>query len=149
MISLTRLNGERIALNPDLIERVETTPDSVLTLTNGTKYVISESLDELVEKIQYFRAAILAISRQMSEDPDANARFRLHLVRDPAEPASERGASERAGSERTGSEGGVSEASAGERDSAASGGESAASKEKSSRVEPGEGTHYDHPSFAR
>lgn len=87
MISLTRLNGERIAVNPDLIERAEATPDTVLTLTNGTKYVVSESLDELSERIQYFRAATLAIARDMSPDPEASARFRLHLVRDDPLPA--------------------------------------------------------------
>jgi flagellar protein FlbD len=66
MISLTRLNGERIALNPELIERAEETPDTVLTLVNGTKYVVHESLDEVVELFRLHRAAILALSNDLT-----------------------------------------------------------------------------------
>jgi flagellar protein FlbD len=88
MISLTRLNGERIAVNPDLIERAEETPDTVLTLTNGTRYVVTESIEELAEKIQCFRAGTLAIARELAEDPEATANFRLHLVRG-ADPSSD------------------------------------------------------------
>ncbi len=42
MIKLTRLNGKQFWLNEDLIETLEETPDVVLTLTNGHKYVVSE-----------------------------------------------------------------------------------------------------------
>ena len=41
MILLTRLNGEQIVINADLIERAEATPDTVLTLTSGTRYVVA------------------------------------------------------------------------------------------------------------
>lgn len=85
MISLTRLNGERIAVNPDLIERAEQTPDTVLTLTNGTKYVVHETIEELVERIQLFRATITAMAQRMASDPEAFEHFHLHLVRDTAE----------------------------------------------------------------
>ena len=40
MITVTRLNGPAFALNPDLIERIETTPDTVITLVDGAKYVV-------------------------------------------------------------------------------------------------------------
>jgi len=40
MILLSRLNGQQIALNADLIERAEATPDTVLTLVDGTKHVV-------------------------------------------------------------------------------------------------------------
>ena len=40
MIRVTRLNGERFALNPDLIERVEGHPDTVAFLVDGTKYIV-------------------------------------------------------------------------------------------------------------
>ena len=46
MIRVTRLNGERFALNPDLIERVEGHPDTVAFLVDGTKYVVKESVDD-------------------------------------------------------------------------------------------------------
>ena len=47
MIRLTRLNGTELALNPDLIHRAEETPDTVLTLIDGSRYVVVEPLDEL------------------------------------------------------------------------------------------------------
>ncbi|HHT63655.1 MAG: flagellar FlbD family protein [Bacillota bacterium] len=51
MIYLTRLNGKQLVLNSDLIEIMEDTPDTVLTLTNERKYVVRESLDEIIERI--------------------------------------------------------------------------------------------------
>ena len=65
MISVTRLNGERFALNPDLIERVEAHPDTVAFLVDGTKYVVKESVDEVLREIREFRAGILATSYEM------------------------------------------------------------------------------------
>ena len=44
MITLTRLSGSVFALNSDLIERVDSTPDTVITLVDGTKYVVLEDL---------------------------------------------------------------------------------------------------------
>ena len=50
MIALTHFgSGNRIALNVDLIEKIEETPDTVITLTNGTRYLVQESLDEIIE----------------------------------------------------------------------------------------------------
>ena len=65
MIRVTRLNGERFALNPDLIERVEGHPDTVAFLVDGTKYVVRESVDEVLQEIREYRAAILATSYEM------------------------------------------------------------------------------------
>ncbi|MGN6608560.1 MAG: flagellar FlbD family protein [Jatrophihabitans sp.] len=59
MVHLTRLGGPVFALNPDLIERAEATPDTVVTLVNGSKYVIRESLEELTELITAFRARVI------------------------------------------------------------------------------------------
>ena len=71
MIPLTRLNGEQVAINPDRIERADITPDVVLTMTDGSKFVIAESLDELIDRIRLFRASILALShRLVFEDGD-------------------------------------------------------------------------------
>ncbi len=60
MIVLTRLNGPGFALNPDLIERAESTPDTVLTLVDGTKYVVVEGLGEVIARIRWFRASVIA-----------------------------------------------------------------------------------------
>ena len=65
MISVTRLNGERFALNPDLIERVEAHPDTVAFLIDGTKYVVKETVDEMLTEIREYRAGILATSYEM------------------------------------------------------------------------------------
>jgi flagellar protein FlbD len=48
-------------LNADLIEHIETTPDTVVSLTNGQKFVVLESADEIVSKVIQFRREILAI----------------------------------------------------------------------------------------
>jgi flagellar protein FlbD len=65
VIRVTRLNGERFALNPDLIERVEGHPDTVAFLVDGTKYVVKESVDEVLLEIREYRAGILATSYEM------------------------------------------------------------------------------------
>src|ERR1700735_854739 len=70
MIILTRFHsGERFGVNPDLIERVEETPDTIITLTNGTKHVVQESIDEIAESVQTFKAMTLALATRMVGDP--------------------------------------------------------------------------------
>ena len=59
MIIVTRLNGSEIVVNADLIETVESTPDTIVTLVDGTRYVVEESPSDLIEKIQTYRAAVL------------------------------------------------------------------------------------------
>jgi flagellar protein FlbD len=59
------LNGERFALNPDLIERVEGHPDTVAFLVDGTRYVVKEGVDEVLDEIREYRAGILATSYEM------------------------------------------------------------------------------------
>ena len=60
MVTLTRLTGMPFALNPDLIERVDKTPDTVITLVDGTKYLVRESLDDVVAAVLDSRARPLA-----------------------------------------------------------------------------------------
>lgn len=60
MIQLTRLNSERFALNTDLIERIEETPDTVVTLIDGTKYVVAEPVEDVIELVISFRARVVA-----------------------------------------------------------------------------------------
>ncbi len=67
MILLTRLGGPIFALNQDLIERADCTPDTVVTLIDGTKYVVTESLPELVRLVREFRASVLA-EAQLGQD---------------------------------------------------------------------------------
>ena len=60
MIILTRLGGHQVAVNPDLIERAEPTPDTVLTLFDGRKLVVAESVDEVVAAVRSWRASVAA-----------------------------------------------------------------------------------------
>lgn len=59
MIQLTRLNHVPLIVNADLIEHVEVTPDTVVALTSGQKFLVLESADEVAQKVIQFRAAIL------------------------------------------------------------------------------------------
>ena len=47
MIEITKLNGTRILINPDLIEIIESTPDTVISLTTGRKIIVKESRQEI------------------------------------------------------------------------------------------------------
>jgi flagellar protein FlbD len=58
MIALRRLNNEPIMVNPDLIESLEATPDTVVTLTSGNKLLVRDSMDEVREKIIEFKRRI-------------------------------------------------------------------------------------------
>lgn len=55
MIKVTRLNDKVFIINSDLIEMMEETPDTVITLTSGNKLVVSESVEVLIERIIEFR----------------------------------------------------------------------------------------------
>jgi len=50
MIELTRLNGTHITINALLIEQLESTPDTVVTLTTGRKVVVREAVEEVTRK---------------------------------------------------------------------------------------------------
>jgi flagellar protein FlbD len=77
MITLTRLNGPPLALNCDLIERAEATPDTVLTLVDGTKYVVRESVEEVVERVREFRASVIALANRLDVQMPDNPVLRL------------------------------------------------------------------------
>ncbi len=65
MIRVTRLNGEQFALNPDLIERVEGHPDTVVFLVDGTRYVVQQRVEDVLTEIREYRASILATAYEM------------------------------------------------------------------------------------
>jgi flagellar protein FlbD len=70
VITVTRLNGPQFAVNPDLIQRIETTPDTILTLIDGSKYVIAESTDEVTDRIITYRATVVARTMQFAEQDE-------------------------------------------------------------------------------
>jgi flagellar protein FlbD len=90
MITVTRLNGAAFALNPDLIERIEETPDTVITLVDGAKYVVRERLDEIIARVRDAKASVIAMSHVMEShlaEQVSSTGPSLRLVPDhPVEP---------------------------------------------------------------
>jgi flagellar protein FlbD len=68
MIRLTRLNHVPIVLNADLIEHIEVTPDTVIVLTTGQRFMVLETADEVVDKVVEFRRSVFAPERLRSHE---------------------------------------------------------------------------------
>ncbi len=60
MIEVTRLNGTKVLINPDMLEIVEETPDTVLTLNTGRKIIVKESRQDIKNLVKSYRKDILA-----------------------------------------------------------------------------------------
>jgi flagellar protein FlbD len=60
MISVTRLKGQVVALNPDMIESVEENPDTTIRLTSGEKLLVRESLTQVIELVAEYRRYLLS-----------------------------------------------------------------------------------------
>lgn len=60
MIEVTKINGIKVLVNQDLIELVEETPDTVLTLTTGKKIIVKESRQEIKNLVILYRKDIFA-----------------------------------------------------------------------------------------
>ena len=73
MIILTKLNGEKFALNNDLIETITENPDTTILLTNGKHLLVRERMEDVIEKTAEFRRKTFTdlldgIRRQDSEE---------------------------------------------------------------------------------
>lgn len=60
MIRLTRLTDEGFVLNADMVQEIEATPDTIVTLTSGKKMIVKESVDEVVAAVLEYRRSIVA-----------------------------------------------------------------------------------------
>jgi len=69
MIHVTRLNHTPVVLNADLIEQIETTPDTVISLTTGQKIMVLESTEEVIERVRLFRQSILLPQENSNGQP--------------------------------------------------------------------------------
>ena len=58
MITVTRLNNVSIVVNPDLIAFIEETPDTIITLSNGEKLIVKETVSEVIRRILNYRRSI-------------------------------------------------------------------------------------------
>lgn len=65
MVRLTRLNHAPMVLNSDLIEHIDVTPDTVITLTTGQILRVRESAEEVVSRIVEFRRRIFATTEEI------------------------------------------------------------------------------------
>lgn len=68
MILVHRLRGEPVWLNPDLIESVEATPDTVITLVDGRRAVVSDAVDEVIASLMKFRASVLITADELRQE---------------------------------------------------------------------------------
>ena len=58
MIKLTKMCGDEITINADLIETVQATPDTVITLTTNKKILVEEGVDQVVEEVIQYKKKI-------------------------------------------------------------------------------------------
>ncbi|MDR7415642.1 MAG: flagellar FlbD family protein [Armatimonadota bacterium] len=72
MIKVTRLNGTETVINAELIESVEGTPDTVISLTTGHRYVVQESVDEVVARVLAYRKACCRSLDPAQRAPEAD-----------------------------------------------------------------------------
>jgi len=94
MIVVTRLNDSQFAINPDLIERIHASPDTTLVMVDGAKFIVIETLDEIIEKIARFRAHVISLA-SLTDDRDYRSGARSleiptgpHAIEDRLEPGS-------------------------------------------------------------
>lgn len=83
MITLTRLSGSVFALNADLIERVDATPDTVVTLVDGKKYVVTDSVDQIVSAVRRHRGEIIAMSNVLAFEHPGHSSHRSDRSDEP------------------------------------------------------------------
>ncbi|WP_248926367.1 flagellar FlbD family protein [Paenibacillus hamazuiensis] len=62
MISVSRLNGKKIVINAILIESIEETPDTMITLTNGKKIIVLEKMSDVVSLVHNYMQSIGAVN---------------------------------------------------------------------------------------
>lgn len=59
MIDVTGMNNKEFVLNAEHIEKIEEVPETIITLTNGKKYIVLESVDEVVEEVIKYKNRIV------------------------------------------------------------------------------------------
>lgn len=70
MILVHRLKGEPLFVNSDLIETIEATPDTVISLADGRKIVVAEAPDEVVDAARRYRASVIVATDELRELAD-------------------------------------------------------------------------------
>lgn len=70
MVEVTRLNGSRFALNPDLIARMYESPDTTIVMLDGSRYIVAEPMREVIDRIERARARVLVLAQAGRDDLD-------------------------------------------------------------------------------
>ena len=70
VIVVTRLNGPPFAVNPDLVQRIDSAPDTILTLVDGTKYIVQESMYEVIELVNEHRSRMIARAQDIQRESE-------------------------------------------------------------------------------
>lgn len=88
MIELTKLNGNPLVVNSDLIKTAEASPDTMLTLINGEKLIVREECGEVVERIVAYRARLLgAVAKRLNPRAGLDSVVALTSIDVAGEPA--------------------------------------------------------------
>jgi flagellar protein FlbD len=74
MIRVTRINDTEVVINADLIEFVETIPETMITLTTGKKIMVRESVDEIIQRVAQFKRLASARSLETGRAGVADGR---------------------------------------------------------------------------
>ena len=89
MIKVTQLSGRETVVNADLIESIEATPDTIVTLTTGKRIMVKESVEALTERVIQYRKATRGFTiwqRQRVPDPGISSVIaQMEMVRDMSE----------------------------------------------------------------
>jgi len=73
VIKLTKLNGTAIVINAELLETVESTPDTIVTLNTGRKILVRDTIDEVIGKVVEYKTSVsgrLNVVRQVKEEAE-------------------------------------------------------------------------------
>ncbi len=68
MIAVTKLNGEEIIINAEMIELVEKTPDTIISLTTGHKYMVRDTVEQVVKRVIEYKRSIMRFDPQAIEE---------------------------------------------------------------------------------
>lgn len=63
MIRLTGMNNKELIINCELIEKIDEVPETIITITNGNKYIVLDTPDEIIEKVIEFKKRIFSLNR--------------------------------------------------------------------------------------
>jgi flagellar protein FlbD len=68
MIKVTRINDSEIVINSDLIEFIESSPDTIISLTDGKKIIVRETPDEVIRKVVVFRRMTVGFDKPTDQN---------------------------------------------------------------------------------